>query len=153
MIARCRIELDAEAWTPARPGEGKASQRSECPGVDILCANTSPLLHRFDIPIKTIRTAVVVHVDVFALLVAGCRQEMHIVLLEVREADTEFAGGRDAPLGADAAEGKMAIAVVVKIRFVLILHRLAGKTRETPSTTFVVGPNRIVGLAHIGTIA
>src|ERR1700733_1135361 len=46
----------------------------------------------------------------------------------------------------------MSVAVVVEVRLVSVLHRLTGETGNAPSSTLVVGPDRIVGLTHIWAI-
>src|SRR4029077_18438728 len=68
VVARRRIDLEAQTRSPREVGDGVAAAAADAPGADAFAADVTNLAHRFDIPVEAAARAGVSEIEVVAAL-------------------------------------------------------------------------------------
>src|SRR6185436_2152430 len=84
VIARRRIDLEAQTRRPGEGGDGVAAAAADAPGADAFAADVTNLAHRFEVPVDATARARVPDVEVVAALVAAPVEKVGLVENEAR---------------------------------------------------------------------
>src|SRR5437870_4676460 len=153
VVARRRIDLEAQTRSPREVGDGVAAAAADAPGADAFAADVTNLAHRFDIPVEAAARAGVSEIEVVAALVAARIEKASIVSHEARVVRSEVTGADVLTLGPHASVLEMSAGEVIEEMLISILNRHAPEPYEAPFLLLPVHPRGVVGLSDVGTIA
>lgn len=152
-VARCTVDLDADAWRAGRLRERVAAQRAERPRADRVLSDVAGLQHRLDVPVEPVGLARVAHVEHVAPLGAGRIRIARVVARVARPVRGQIARPRAGALDAHAVESQVAVRHVVERGRIAILHRARHVADQPPFADFVIGPQSVVRLPHVRAVA
>src|SRR2546426_3434526 len=153
VIARCGVDLKAEAWRPTNVSDGVAAAAAGGPGADALAPDVTELPHRFEVPIEAVSRACVSDVEVVAPLVAAGVEKLSIVLNEARVVRRQVTGADVLVLDPKASVLETLAGEVVERPLIAILDRVAPKPDEAPLALLPVQPHGVVCLPDVRTVA
>src|SRR5438309_7470238 len=153
VVARRRIDLEAQTRSPREVGDGVAAAAADAPGADAFAADVTNLAHRFDIPVEAAARAGVSEIEVVAALVAARIEKPSLVENEARVVRRQVARADALTLGPHASVLEMLAGEVVEEMLVAILNRHAPEGDEAPLVLLPVQPNGVVGLPDVRTVA
>src|SRR5271154_3699507 len=107
MVARCRIELQSEARRPSDVGDCIAAERPNSPCADRFAADTTLLLHAFEVPIESMHCSDVMDIFVAAVFFSRTTGELSVVVAILGEGSAQFTIGDIAMLHTCATISKM----------------------------------------------
>src|SRR2546428_2094824 len=153
VIARRRIDLEAQTRRPGEVGDGVAASAAGAPGADVFATDVTNLAHRFEVPVEAAARAGVSDIEVVAALVAARVEKASLVENEPRIVRRQVTRADVLTLDPHASILEMLAGEVVEEMLLAILNRHAPEPDEAPLALLPVQPRGVVGLPDVRTIA